>query len=133
MADRLIYVGGISELEQIATQYRGRLVPQCDYVFGRWCEITPEADLIWEDFYAASRRAKLTKRQRLACKLYMELQPIVEIARKMHRDESTIRQHIEVGFKKLDGLGTNGMGTWTCIVEDCGGWDAIHDFIANIN
>lgn len=132
MARRTIYVGGLEELELVESQYRGRLVPSSDYVFGRFCDATSESALLWEDFRRCARKAFLTKKQRFAYEQHMKLVPHAEIARMMGVTPATVLDHIERAAEKLDSLGFMGLGCFTVIVEQCGGWGQLHPWIEDI-
>lgn len=129
---RIIYVGGLAEVEALQPKYAGRLAPQNDYVFGRYCDATTEADLLWFDVHRCFTRARLSKKQRYACEEYIRLIPIAEIARTMGIAESTARTHIERGMAKLDALGNQGLGCMTTLIESCGGWGALRGYVEDI-
>lgn len=133
MARRVVYVGGLEDLERVRAEYSGRLVPGDEYTFGRYCQATEESDLLWEDLRRAFRRAKLTSRERYAVAKAIQLIPYAEIARQTDVDESTVRQTVERGFVKLDSLSVGNLGCWTQIVESCGGWAAVSCYVAEID
>jgi hypothetical protein len=134
MARRTIYVGGLAELEALAQQYAGRLVAHDSggYVFGRYCEITPEAGLLWADLHLCCRKARLTAKQRYAYTEHIKLVPHAEIARKMGCTPASVFSHVEAACAKLDALGIKGLGCFTSIVENCGGWFGIRHYVSEL-
>jgi len=124
MARRVIYVGGLAEVEALRPEYKGRLCPDGDYLFGRYCDVTPEAGLKRLDLMRACRLAKLTARQRAAVMWAWELVPLREIARRMGVHPSTAKEFIVAGHAKLDNLPPGELGCLTVIYEECGGMEA---------
>ena len=132
MARRTIYVGGLEDLEQVSATYAGRLCSDNVYVFGRWCEATAEAALLWDDYHTCATKAKLTAKQRYACKEALRLTPLREIADTMGCSYQMVEKHLRAGFAKLDNLNTAGLGVFTTIVEECGGWRAVYHYLADL-
>jgi DNA-binding CsgD family transcriptional regulator len=133
MARRVVYVGGLAELEETLRQYCGHLVPDQHYVFGRYCHATEEADLMWEDLRACFRRAKLTSKQRFALAKALQLVSYAEIAREMGIATATVRDHVKAGYAKLDALPPGCVGCWTTVVEQCGGWSGVRHFVRDMS
>lgn len=131
MARRTIYVGGLAELEAIKPQYANRLFPQSDYVFGRHCDATPEAGLMWLDLASCFRKAKLTSKQRYAYTESLKLVPIAEIARQMGVTDSTVCEHLREAEKKLENL-SECLGCLTVVLEECGGWGQLRHYVADL-
>ncbi len=126
---RVLYVGGLPELEQIEARYQGRLCPQSDYVFGAHCDLTTESDLLWADLHRAFRRARLTPRQRFAVKLAIQLVPYADIARQMGVDKTTAYNHARAAYRRLDALPPGSLGCLTTLAEQCGGLAQIRYYI----
>lgn len=134
MARKLIFVGGLAELETVSEQFGGRLVASSGggYVFGRYCDATEESDLLWFDIHRCFTRAKLTAKQRYAYKHAIMLEPIAQIARDMGLDSKTVIEHVQAAAKKLNKLGTSGLGCVTVLIENCGGWDQVPGYIEDL-
>lgn len=132
MARRVIYVGGIEDLERVCENYRNRIVPSGAYIIGQYCDATPEAALLKEDFYHCARRAKLTNKQQYACLAALRLRSLQFIADQMGITKPMVFKHLRAGFAKLDALGPNGLGVFTQIVESCGGWEAVYHYVTSI-
>ena len=129
---RVIYVGGLDDLEKLSEQYAGRLCPGGLYVFGRHCDATAEAALLWEDYHHCCNKARLTAKQRYACKEALRLVPLRLIAEQMGCSYQMVEKHLRAGFGKLDNLGCRGLGVFTQIVEQCGGWRAVYHYVAEV-
>jgi DNA-binding CsgD family transcriptional regulator len=129
---RVIYVGGIEDLERISQSERARMLHGSTYVFGPTCDLTEESALAWVDLRLAFRRAHLTARQRFVCARCIKLISHADIAREAGIDASTVAGHAVAGFRRLDALPRDALGCWTCIVEDCGGFSALPDYIREL-
>jgi DNA-binding CsgD family transcriptional regulator len=132
MVKRILYVGGMDDLERLSEQYRGRLVPDQHYVFGEHCDATEEAALMWADLRRAFSKAHLTQKQRYAVAKSLCLWPIAEIARKMGIHRKIVYGHLKLGFAKLDRLPPGNLGCFTDIVESCGGWGQVRHYVEDI-
>lgn len=134
MVRRLLFVGDTADVERIASKHR--LVPGSSYVFGQYAEIDelPEAALLWEDLRHCYRMARLTAKQRYAHQEYIKLVPLETIAERMGISKQAAHIHVQAAIKKLDGLGTGGLGCWTTFIEITGGlgWSAVRERIAEI-
>jgi DNA-binding CsgD family transcriptional regulator len=129
---RIIYVGGLAEVDALGGNYAGRLHPQSDYVFGPRCDLTEQSALMWRDVHKCFRAAKLTSKQRFAYSEAIQLTALAEIARLMDVEEDTVREHVRVAQVKLDGLGISGLGCMTTIIEECGGFSRLTGFVADL-
>ena len=133
MPRRLIFVGGLDELDEVVQQnYGARIVPGEEYVFGRWCNATAESGLLWADLHRNMTKARLTPKQRYACQQYYKLKPLRKIAEQMGLDVRSVRIHIDRGLDKLDALPRGNLGCWTQIVEACGGHRAVKDYAESL-
>jgi DNA-binding CsgD family transcriptional regulator len=136
MVKRVLYVGGMEELERVHAEYHGRLVASTGhYVFGEFCEATEESGLLWEDLRKCYAKAHLTSKQRFAHSRAIKLVPFSEIAEKMGCTHQTVADHVRAAEAKLDGLIGHkkvSLGCFTQIVESCGGWEAVRHYVADI-
>lgn len=130
MARRLYYVGSADDVARL--QERHRLVPDGEYVFGRYSEATDEAGLLWADLNRCYRLAGLTAKQRMVHRLAIQLKSLREIADQFGVHHSTIEAHLKVAEAKLERV-RGDIGVWTNLVEDCGGWAAVRLYLDELD
>ncbi len=97
------------------------------YVRGKLSDDGPLSALLWADLRRAYRRLRIDHRRATIFEMWLLGATFAHIARMFRIDESTVRQIVLRVQARL--AGDDNLGILTVIVEECGGWRAVGEFL----